>query len=314
MKNLFIYLVIISIYSCKNETIELSTVISSSGGSFPGPSRNTSSSFTIGDKGYIVTGAKDYYDLDGPPTLYNDLWEFDSNTGLWTKKANLPGAPRKDAIAFSIGFKGYVGTGRDSNYIYKDFWEYDPLENKWTQKADYGGGEVYGAVAFSISNKGYVGLSYNTYYNKNLWEYDPVEGRWSQKADYIGNDSICKFYGFVVNNNGIVITSSYNHPSQIYMYDPTKNKWTINGTGFSGVTLSVNNTIYGFGTCQGIFEYTQNKWIKIRNYFDPCDHHQILHIETMSYFVIDNKVYFTNGCSKLMPQYFKMMRIYAFTN
>ena len=46
------------------------------------------------------------------------------------------------AVGFSIGGKGYIGTGAiwSPTWIYyKDFWEYDPVANTWTQKEDVGG-------------------------------------------------------------------------------------------------------------------------------------------------------------------------------
>ena len=41
----------------------------------------------------------------------------------WTAKANYGGAIRHWAAAFSIGTKGYIGTGDDGSFK-KDFWEY----------------------------------------------------------------------------------------------------------------------------------------------------------------------------------------------
>jgi hypothetical protein len=48
------------------------------------------------------------------------------------------------AVGFSIGSKGYIGTGDngeggDFQVCYKDFWEYEPETDSWTQKADVGG-------------------------------------------------------------------------------------------------------------------------------------------------------------------------------
>ena len=59
--------------------------------------------------------------------------------GVWNRKADFSGMNRKGAVGFSVGAKGYIGTGRDENRMYKDFWEYDTLLNAWTQKADFGG-------------------------------------------------------------------------------------------------------------------------------------------------------------------------------
>ncbi len=57
----------------------------------------------------------------------------------WTKKADFGGTARNVSVGFSIGSKGYIGTGYDVSPFAKDFWEYDPTANTWTQKADFGG-------------------------------------------------------------------------------------------------------------------------------------------------------------------------------
>jgi N-acetylneuraminic acid mutarotase len=55
--------------------------------------------------------------------------------GTWTKKADFGGGSRESGIGFSIGSKGYIGTGKNQGGNYtKDFWEYDPATNAWTQK------------------------------------------------------------------------------------------------------------------------------------------------------------------------------------
>ena len=57
----------------------------------------------------------------------------------WTQKANFGGFGRWLAVGFSIGHKGFIGTGQDLNNNYrKDFWEYDTSTNTWSQKADFG--------------------------------------------------------------------------------------------------------------------------------------------------------------------------------
>ena len=85
-----------------------------------------------------------------------DFWEYDPVTNAWTQKADFGGGPREQAVGFSIGGKGYIGTGYNGPYR-QDFWEYDPATNTWTQKADFGGTARYGAVGFSIGSKGYIG-------------------------------------------------------------------------------------------------------------------------------------------------------------
>src|SRR5713101_5953478 len=104
----------------------------------------------------------------------------------WTQKADFGGAARFGAVGFSIGSKGYIGTGYDGAYR-KDFWEYDPGTNAWSQKADCCPPAREGAVGFSIGDKGYVGTgSFSHGFKKDFWEYDPATNAWTQKADFGG--------------------------------------------------------------------------------------------------------------------------------
>src|SRR5215831_7362116 len=104
----------------------------------------------------------------------------------WTQKADFGESARRGATGFSIGSKGYIGTGTVANGSSKrDFWEYDPDLNTWTQKADFGGIAREGAVGFSIGSKGYLGTgNYGTdggIYTKDFWEYDPDLNTWTTK-------------------------------------------------------------------------------------------------------------------------------------
>src|ERR1043165_6916777 len=78
--------------------------------------------------------------------------------GIWIQKTSFAGAARQTSVGFSIGSKGYIGSGFDANQSgYNDFYEYDPLTNSWTQKANIGTIGRAEAVGFSIGNKGYIG-------------------------------------------------------------------------------------------------------------------------------------------------------------
>ena len=47
-----------------------------------------------------------------------------ANPNPWTQKANFTGTARSAAASFSIGTKGYIGTGYDaSGTNLQDFWE-----------------------------------------------------------------------------------------------------------------------------------------------------------------------------------------------
>jgi len=107
---------------------------------------------------------------------------FSFAQGGWIQKANFTGN-RVWAVGFSIGNKGYMGTGVDYNAstsapVHNDFWEYDLATNVWTQKANFTGNRV-GAVGFSIGSKGYMGtgVDYNAStsapVHNDFWEFNP---------------------------------------------------------------------------------------------------------------------------------------------
>ena len=103
----------------------------------------------------------------------------------WTLKAIFGGSRRNGAAGFSVGGKGYIGTGSDL----RDFWEYDPVTNVWRRKADFGGTERESAVGFSIGSKGYIGTGHASLFGGpqvDFWEYDPGTNLWTQKADVGG--------------------------------------------------------------------------------------------------------------------------------
>src|SRR4051812_31870959 len=85
--------------------------------------------------------------------------------GSWTKKTDFPKV-RWGAPCFSIGDKGYAGTGGDTTAFWNDFWEYNSSSDSWSQKATFpGAGRMFG-TGFSIGDKGYMGLGvwYGGYY------------------------------------------------------------------------------------------------------------------------------------------------------
>src|SRR6476620_4310173 len=99
--------------------------------------------------------------------------------GTWTKKADFGGTARYAAVGFSIGSKGYIGTGYDGSDR-NDFWEYNPATNAWTQKANFGGTPRRFATGFSIGSKGYIGTGYDGSDRNDFWEYNPATNSWTQ--------------------------------------------------------------------------------------------------------------------------------------
>jgi N-acetylneuraminic acid mutarotase len=62
-----------------------------------------SSGGNTADKGYITLGENG--------SALQITWEYDFATDLWTEKTPYEGSPRSGAVGFTIGNRGFVGTG-----------------------------------------------------------------------------------------------------------------------------------------------------------------------------------------------------------
>ena len=169
------------------------------------------------------------------------LFIFISSIGFsqsWVQKANLPAGGRIASITFSIGNKGYLGTGRQGwGAFYADFWEYDPTANSWTQKANFGGGPRAYAVGYGLGSKGYLSTGYNgTLYFNDMWEYDPATNLWTQLASFAGVarglDAGFEVGGKIYIGTGQKATAGA--LADLWEYTPGANTWTAKAN-FPGI-------------------------------------------------------------------------------
>ena len=159
--------------------------------------------------------------------------------GTWTQKANF-GGTRDMAVGFSIGTKGYIGTGRDASSSYlQDFWEWDQATNIWTQKSNFGGTARNGAVGFSIGTKGYIGIGYDGANQQDFWEWDQATNTWSSKATFGGTARFAAV-GFSISNKGYIGTGDDGNP------DVTHDLWeyTPVGAGVNEINLDSYFSVY----------------------------------------------------------------------
>jgi hypothetical protein len=157
--------------------------------------------------------------------------------GMWTSKANFGGAGRSNAVGFSIGSYGYIGTGY-SGTAQKDFWRYNPANNTWTQMADFAGVARYAATGFVIGNFGYIGTGYGpTTYYKDFYKYDPSLNTWTAIANFGGNG---RYFAsaFSIGNNGFVGTGMDGSVaySDFWKYNSLTNTWSSKAAYGGGLT------------------------------------------------------------------------------
>ena len=109
--------------------------------------------------------------------IQKDFWEYDPAANTWTQKADFGGTARDGAVGFSIGSKGYIGTGDDGSSLQKTSGSTTLPPIPGHRRPISGGQRDMYAVGFSIGSKGYIGTGrvatptpQNT---KDFWEYSP---------------------------------------------------------------------------------------------------------------------------------------------
>lgn len=173
----------------------------------------------------------------------------------WTSKASYGGTKRKQSVSFSIGTKGYIGTGYLQSGKQKDFWEWDQATNVWTQKANFGGTARAGAVGFSIGTMGYIGTGQdNDSLRSDFWEWDQGTNVWTLKANFKGT-ARSGAVGFSIGTKGYFGTGSDGANKQdFWEWNQTTNTWTqkaiFGGTArYGAVGFSIGTKGYiGTGT------------------------------------------------------------------
>ena len=200
--------------------------------------------------------------------------------GNWYPKKDFAGAARYYAAGFSIGTKGYIGTGTTVAGDVNDFWQWDPATNIWTQIASYLEPQMTYCFGFSLGNKGYVVGGHNgVIATKFVYEYDPSINTWAKKADYskfvlvgfgFGIDNLAYFGG---GNTGTVALDDF------WAFDPTTNTWsqkanygggkryfavsfTMSGKGYVGTGAGETTPVNDFWE----YDPTTNTWTKKANF------------------------------------------------
>jgi N-acetylneuraminic acid mutarotase len=222
-----------------------------------GKIRTGAVAFSINGKGYLGTGNT------GPVGSLNDLqrdfWMFDPATNVWTQRADFAGAARSEAVGFSTGDKGYVGTGRSASGFESDFWEYDPVNNSWTARASFPGGARSQASGFGAAGKGYIGMG-SPGSGLDFYQYDPKKNSWTQKAAVpAGASSLC----FAIGRKGYAVGGNF------WEYDPDRNTWAAKTpppfAGNYGYSIGGRGYLIGSGHCE--YDPDADAWRTLHIYF-----------------------------------------------
>lgn len=153
-----------------------------------------------------------------------------SAQATWLQKNNFASLSRYGAVAFSIGNKGYVGTGfTNVNTGSVDFWEYDATNDSWAQKANFTGSPRGLASGCSVGSLGYVVLGRNgNNYVTDGYSYNPANNSWTAIASFPGtargNTAIFSNGNNLYIFGGIAVTSQ--PLTELWEYNTVTSTWT----------------------------------------------------------------------------------------
>jgi N-acetylneuraminic acid mutarotase len=179
----------------------------------------------VGGKGYIVGGSSAAVTIG-----YNDLWEYDPSLDVWTQKQSFSGGISDCGVAFSIGSKGYYGTGRGVyGGMYNTIMEYNPQTDAWSYIPPLPGVPRMGALSFVLNGKAYVGYGSNNsgVQQTDFYEFDPSTNNWTLKS--VGNFTVRATGAFTLGNQAYIVTGAINSnqgTNDVWSYDPVSNSWT----------------------------------------------------------------------------------------
>jgi N-acetylneuraminic acid mutarotase len=222
------------------------------------PAFGAAASFTVNNLAYVGTGLDPLtpgqklttlykYSPAAIPGVFNG---FDSAFGSWTQMQAFPGQPRSNAVGFSIGNTGYIGSGlaNDGVTALADFYAYNPNANSWSQIESIHSGSTsyprFDAVAFSFDTTAYVLTGTNSAnYFGDIWRYSPTANIWIQQPNLPGTPRSGAI-SFVYKNQGYIVTGYT--PSAIFsMNNLSYDFWRFTPSADSSATAWTRlNDIY----------------------------------------------------------------------
>lgn len=142
---------------------------------FPGGTRGDIVSFTLNEKGYVGTGVNR---LDSS-VKYNDFFEFNPQSGTWTKIASLPNPGRSGAFAFVVNDTAYILGGYADSGLLDEVYKYNSENDSWEYYSRLPSSNSPMAV-FTVKDRAFLLLN-----NNNVYEFNPgnSEQAWISRAE-----------------------------------------------------------------------------------------------------------------------------------
>jgi N-acetylneuraminic acid mutarotase len=262
---LFVLLVLSIFFGCTKANLNYTqngNWVSRAGfGGTTGIAVGNAASFVIGNVAYVGTGVNPQFPSNRqvamfkytPSPLAPNAPEsvYDTVEGTWTSVADFTGAPRSNAVGFSVGGLGYIGTGlgNDGVTIYSDFYAFNPNSNSWTEvdsmTDNFGAYPRFDAASFSFDSVAYVltGTDGFNYFN-DVWKFSPATGLWTKQPNMPGNTR-SGAVTWIYQNQGFLLTG----------YTPSSH-------------LSSGNLAYDFWRFNPNSVDSSISWIRLRDIFN----------------------------------------------
>lgn len=250
-----------------------------------GNGRHSAVAFVIGKYAYVGTGYVTNFSGSGSEDrvrhYFNDFYRFNMETRTWdpasTWKSELPEGVegRRDAVAFSDGEYGYVGTGYGENSrVFKDFYRFDPNadggKGKWEEIA-FPGEARYGGTAFVVNNAAYVCLGSPVVggnYVYDVQKFDFATKSWTSMGALADKPGVKqdKDYGRIPRRYAIsfvsdkgsngkeyayIATGTGTNSNTVWRYNHEKDQWhqmeSLPSSYYNLIVMAVGFSVEGYG-------------------------------------------------------------------
>ncbi len=199
----------------------------------------------------------------------------------WSQSANFIGIERDDAVGFSIGDAGFVGTGRDAGFQYRsDFYKYE--NNTWEQVPSLIGAPRQYCSSFSFASEGCVinGIDDSGQMLNDLQCYSAETEQWEIRSAFPG-EARQQSISFTIGSIGYcglgrTATKAFN---DWYAYDHRTDSWwrlpdfpepryecvsfVCNGVAYVGLGANLDGS-----TFDSFYAYSPvyNEWIRVADF------------------------------------------------